>query len=140
MGARQLQDPHARESVTTMERNELPAVLNTELRAFFARIDAIEAEAREVRRVADEATKRHRRVFYALNIAAVLVTSQRIAIALCVVALAIHAASFAWWRREETRAQSIDARVRSLWPRIMPLCVALDHLAPRTRKPIPEAS
>ena len=89
---------------------------------------------------ADEATKRHRRVFYVLNLADVLLTSQRIAIALCVVALVAHVASFAWWRREERRAQSIDARVRSLWPRIMPLCVALDHVAPRVRKPIPEAS
>ena len=89
---------------------------------------------------ADEATKRHRRVFYVLNLADVLLTSQRIAIALCVVALVAHVASFAWWRREERRAQSIDARVRSLWPRIMPLCMALDHVAPRVRKPIPEAS
>ena len=70
-----------------MTRNELPAVLNTELRALLAAVDAIEAEA-----------------------------------------------------REESRAQSIDARVRSLWPRIMPLCMALDHVAPRTRKPTPEAS
>lgn len=140
MGARQLQDPHARESVTTMERNELPEVISTELRALFARVDAIEAEAREVRREADETTKRHRMVFYALNIAAWLVTSQRIAIAMCIVALAIHAASFAWWWREDRRAQSIDARVRSLWPRIMPLCMALDHVAPRTRKPTPDAS
>ena len=123
-----------------MTRNELPAVLNDELCSLFAAVDAIEAEARGVRRNADEATKRHRRVFYALNIAAVLLTSQRIAIALCVVALVAHVASFAWWRREERRAQSIDARVRSLWPRIMPLCVALDHVAPRARKPLPEAS
>ena len=93
-----------------------------------------------MRRNADEVTKRHRRVFYALNLAAVLLTSQRIGVALCVVALAVHAASFAWWHREENRAQSIDARVRSLWPRVMPLCIALDHVAPRTRKPIPEAS
>ena len=123
-----------------MTSNELPAVLNTELCALLAAVDAIEAEAREVRRNADAVTKRHRRVFYALNIAAVLFTSQCIGVALCVVALVIHAASFAWWRREENRAQSIDARVRSLWPRIMPLCMALDHVAPRTRKPTPEAS
>lgn len=123
-----------------MTRGELPAVLNAELRSLFAAVDAIEAEAREVRRNADEVTKRHRRVFYALNLAAVLFTSQRIGVALCVVALAVHAASFAWWHREERRAQSIDARVRSLWPRVMPLCIALDHVAPRTRKPIPEAS
>ena len=89
---------------------------------------------------ADEATKRHRRVFYVLNLADVLLTSQRIAIALCVVALVAHVASFAWWRREERLAQSIDARVRSLWPRIMSLCMALDHVEPRVRKPIPEAS
>lgn len=123
-----------------MTRNELPAVLNTELRSLLAAVDAIEAEAREVRRNADEATKRHRRAFYVLNLAAVLLTSQRIAIALCVVALVVHAASFAWWRREESRAQSIDARVRSLWPRVLPLCIALEAVAPRTRKPIPEAS
>ena len=123
-----------------MTRDELPAVLNAELRSLFAAVDAIEAEAREVRRNADEVTKRHRRVFYALNLAAVLFTSQRVAIALCVVALAAHVASFVWWHREERRAQSIDARVRSLWPLVMPLCMALDHVAPRTRKPIPEAS
>ena len=123
-----------------MTRDELPAVLNTELCALLAAVDSIEAEAREVRRNADEVTKRHRRVFYALNIAAVLFTSQRIGVALCVVALVIHAAPFAWWHREESRAQSIDARVRTLWPRIMPLCMALDHVALRTRKPTPEAS
>ena len=123
-----------------MTRNELPAVLDAELRSLFAAVDAIEAEAREVRRNADEVTKRRRRAFYALNLATVLFTSQRIGVALCVVALAVHAASFAWWHREERRAQSIDARVRSLWPRVMPLCIALDHVAPRTRKPIPEAS
>lgn len=63
-----------------MTRNELPAVLGAELRALLAAVDAIEAEAREVRRNADEATKRHRRAFYVLNLAAVLLTSQRIAI------------------------------------------------------------
>lgn len=123
-----------------MTRNELPAVLHAELRLLLAAVDTIEAEAREVRRNADEVTKRHRRVFYVLNLAAVLVTSQRIGLVLMGVALSIHAASFVWWHREERRAQAIDARVRSLWPRVMPLCVALDHVAPRTRKPIPEAS
>ena len=123
-----------------MTRDELPAVLNDELCSLFAAVDAIEAEAREVRRNADEATKRHRRAFYALNIAAVLFTSQRIGVALCVVALAVHAASFAWWRRKENRAQSIDARVRSLWPRIMPVCMALEAVAPTPRRKTPEAS
>ena len=123
-----------------MTRNELPAVLHAELRLLLAAVDTIEAEAREVRRNADEVTKRHRRVFYVLNLTAVFVTSQRIGLVLCVVALVVHAASFAWWHREERRAQAIDARVRSLWPRIMPVCIALDHVAPRTRKPLPEAS
>ena len=123
-----------------MTRNELPAVLGVELRSLLAAVDAIEAEAREVRRNADEVTKRHRRVFYVLNLTAVFVTSQRIGLVLMGVALSIHAASFVWWRREERRAQSIDARVRSLWPRIMPVCIALDHVAQRARNPIPEAS
>ena len=123
-----------------MTRDDIPAVIHTELRSLFAVVDAIEAEAREVRRNADEATKRHRRVFYALNIAAVLFTSQRIGLVLMGVALAVHVASFVWWHREARRAQAIDARVRSLWPRIMPLCMALDAVAPTPRRKTPETS
>lgn len=44
-----------------MTRADIPAVLHAELRSLFAAVDAIEAESREVRRNADEVTKRQRR-------------------------------------------------------------------------------
>lgn len=119
-----------------MTRDELPAVLNTELRALFARCDAIEAEAREVRRRADRRYNIAWWVTWAL-IGVSLLTRSTV---LWWIAFAVSLSNFAWWWREDRRAQSIDARVRSLWPRVMPLCIALDHVAPRTRKPIPEAS
>lgn len=119
-----------------MTRDELPAVLNTELRALFARCDAIEAEAREVRRRADRRYNIAWWVTWAL-IGVSLLTRSTVP---WWIAFAVSLSNFAWWWREDRRAQSIDARVRSLWPRVMPLCIALDHVAPRTRKPIPEAS
>jgi hypothetical protein len=111
-----------------MSERKMPRVLQDELNAVYAQLDAAREATREARRL----NERRFNVIWWCVWSAIGVSMLTRSWLPNVAGAVACVGNYVWWWRNELRAREIEnSASRALWPRINLLCIALDAAAPR---------